>query len=364
MSASSPSIDAAPKRAAPAAALAAPRLAVLVGEPLGTESALYLVSLGDPSSTIDPELGPRVARLQHRAGAAVRAVTGKGGAEATSVFVVADTEPDGDPSFAASLFRLRPGEEPKRLADRVIHASRPVASADGEVVVARGEPGVALPSTMRVDVLWIDEIDPDSGDAETLTSLEGYFLYVIGVTRREVVAYRVSPSGADLFAIDRATKAERTIVANVPPFARDFSLDPEDQTLTYLDRDTSDPVPAGAQATYVIERVDLASGLRTELHRGSSPGAVPFALPNGDVLVSLDPAKGPGTLFGPPLPLGQGVAEPAGLSSDGAFLTGIERVPGRLGRPFVLDLTRGAARFVDVPIDRRVTVAGFFGGAP
>lgn len=356
---------AAPEPATATTTIAAPEIAVLVGAPEGDSTSLHFVAMDGPGTAgSGAPLGPAVARFDHAKGAAIRAVTGPAGAESSTVFVIADVAhdegaPERDPSFDGALLRLRAGDAPTTLADRVVHASRPVVAPGGEVLVARGERGAPSKSALRVDVLWVDEIDPETAAARTLTSLEGYLLYVIGATDAEALVYRVSPSGADIVAIDRRTKNERVVEKTLPPFARDFSLDPSEKTLVYLDRVDADPIGAGGSAAWHVVRVDLATLAEKELHRGSSMTVVPFALPNGDVLVSLDPAKGPSTLFGPAPALGQGVAEPAGISSDRAFLTGEMRAPGGPGRPFVLDLARDVARFVDVPIDERAVVAGF-----
>jgi hypothetical protein len=303
-------------------------------------------------------LGAPVAKLAHLRGAAVSAVTSPE-APAT-VFAVADVvDDDKDLSFGATLFRLRAGEDPKALADRVVHASRPVVGPDGKILVARGEvgpdPGAGVP---RVDVLWIDAIDPETHDARTLLSAEAYLLYVIGTSGREMLVYRVAPEGSDFVAVDLDTKKVRVITAHTPNLARDFSLDPEKRVLTFTDK------PAGDDATdlWAVTRIDLKSNTATELHRGPSMALVPFALPGGDVLVTLDPAKGASTLFGPALPLGQGVAHVAELTSDGAFVTGVTNLPGELGRPYVLDLRTQTARFVHVPPGSRAIVAGFVPG--
>ncbi len=349
---------AAPKSTSVAARVGSPAVAILVGEPLGTTTELHFVADDVDTSLSEASLGAPVAKLAHLRGAAVAAVTSPD-APAT-VFAVADVvDDDKDLSFGASLFRLRAGESPKALADRVVHASHPIVGPDGKILVARGEvgpdPGAGVP---RVDVLWIDAIDPDTRDARTLLSAEAYLLYVIGTSGPEMLVYRVAPGGSDFVAVDLDTKKVRVITAHTPNLARDFSLDPEKRVLTFTDKPSGDD----AADLWAVTRIDLKSNTATELHRGPSMALVPFALPGGDVLVTLDPAKGASTLFGPPLPLGQGVAHVAELSSDGVFVTGVTNLPGELGRPYVLDLKTKTARFVHVPPGSRAIVAGFVPG--
>lgn len=341
---------AAPQRSPGVPSFETPALAVLVGEPRGKTTSLRFA---DGMST---RLGPEVAALHHLEGGAVRAsVTATG-----TVVAVADEDPGPDLSFAARLFALEEGRDPRELADRVVHASRPVPTHDGKVLVARGEPG-AYPAAgaFRVDVLSVDEIDLTTRDEKTLYSSEGYLLFVIGEIGNEALIYRVGPDGAAIVAVDRATRHPREVAA-LPSYARDFSID--GPIVTMLDRD------AGDAHTWAVLRLDVRSGALSRVLDGPSMTLSPFSLPGGDVLVTNDAEHGASTLLKGPLApssvtqgLDRGVAHGAALSASGAFLSGTTRTTGELERAFVLELSTGEARYVDTPSGSKVTVAGFVG---
>ena len=78
---------AAPKPTSSAAHMGSPPIAILVGEPLGTSSKLYVVSIDADTSSTDAALGTPTAKLEHIAGAAVAAVTSRSGPP--SVFAIA-----------------------------------------------------------------------------------------------------------------------------------------------------------------------------------------------------------------------------------------------------------------------------------
>ena len=324
----------------------APSVAVFLADPRGKTSSLHVI---DPSGMDSGVL----ASLDHREGGALAAAVTSDGIVVAS----ADEDPGPDLSFGATLFAIPgAGGQPRALADRLVHASRPVATPDGKVVVARGEPGIAPPAgSYRIDMLSVDEIDPATRDARILFSSEGYLLFVIGTIDNDAVVYSVGPEGAEIVAIDRTSRHARE-VARVAPYARDFSI--EGHGLVFLDRDETN------SRAWEVVRLDVRNGTRSRPYSGGSPALVPFALPGGDVLLTLDADRGPTTLFGTGIAqrdpaLGPGTAHIAAISADHAFATGTMHSSGALGRPFVIDLATGDARFLDAPPGSRATVAGF-----
>lgn len=201
---------------------------------------------------------------------------------ARAVVVVADgTAPRGprarETDFAAVLYGADEAHGVTRLADGIVHASRPLASLDGAIYVERGVAGVDVSTgdgragRLRVDNLSVDAVDRASASIRAVYTWSGYALHIAGELDGELVVYRVGPGVAEIVAIDRATARSR-VVAAVPPFARDFTLDGQARSLVMSNLDAHDAT------LWVVERVDLATGLRTRVMATRDEAAVPFAL--------------------------------------------------------------------------------------
>jgi hypothetical protein len=207
---------------------------------------------------------------------------------------------------------------------------------------------------MRVDELTVDEIDPATLAARTVHSASGYLLFLASAAGREILVYRVGPSGADLVAVDPDTGATRTVFASMLPFARDFSV--EGGAVVFQERSEVD------SRTWTVERVDLASGARSRLYAGPSASLAPFAWPGGGVALSRD-GHGLAMLGGRSLaPLGDGVDLVLAVSPDRAWIAGLHTVAGRLPEAFAIDTTSGAPAALPAPAGAQIAVAGFVTG--
>jgi hypothetical protein len=348
-----PHVALAPAFAGDPHAAAGPRVALLATAPNGAHTSLYVVRAGEAA----PMLAP-VATFTHLEGAAVRGAVLPG---SDVVVAAADTAPTRDASFAASLFRVAPHAPPQVLCDRVVHASRPLVTAAGRVFVSRGVAGPPLGGSMRVDDLTIDEIDPATGAARTVHVFSGYLAFLAGARGAEIVVYRIGPGGADLAGVDADTDAVR-VIAPLLPFARDFSIDEAAGAVVFQERDEQD------SRMWTVDRLDLATGARTRLHRSASMSLAPFAWPGGGVALSPN-GRGGLSLLGAgrldPAPLGEGVDMVRAASAGGAWVAALHTVAGRLPVPFAVDTRTGAAAALAAPPGVRVEIAGFVnGGAP
>jgi hypothetical protein len=322
-----------------------------------------LVTLVTPpwSATSELRLGDRaVARVDHLPGAAVRGAMVPGTGQ---YLAVADTRPARDLSYAASLFVLAADVPARRLCDDVVHASRPLVAPDGRAFVVRGVPGPAPAGpALRTDFIRIDQIDLATGVARTVHAFTGQFLHLAGWHADRLLVYRVDADGADLVAIDAAPPHAVHPLADVPPFARDFSVDPQAARLVFHDRDDDDP------DTWHIEQVDLTTDTPRRLADHVDPRAQPFAAAGSVWHTTADGALH--TLTNPRLTGPCTATETAGCqdvlrraSPDGRWLAGLHVRPGALPRPFVLDTRTGEATLPPAPT-AWVDLLGFAGGAP
>jgi len=320
-----------------------------------TGAAPPLVTLVTPawSETSELRVADRpVARFTHLAGAAVRGAMSPG----TDQFLaIADTSPRRDPSFAASLFLLTQGVPARRLCDDVVHASRPLVAPDGRVFVVRGAAGPDLLPDPRLDFLRIDEIDRETGVARTIHQHTGQFLHLAGWHGDTVLAYRIAADSADLVAIDPAPPHAVHPLADIPPFARDFSVDRD--VLVFHDRDEDDP------HTWHIEQLDLRTGSLTTRAHAVDMRAQPFAA--ADEIYAHGPA-GLTRLHGPPLAAPCAGATPCIdilrlASRDHRWLAGLHVRPGALPRPFILDAVTGTSTLTPAA-NAHVDLVGFLPG--
>ena len=316
----------------------------------GRDSALYVATPGAP-------LPPPAARFSHLGDGSVRAVTSTAG----PVFATASVRPGRDRSFDGGLFRLDPASGAvKLLCEDVVHASRPLIDQEGRLFVVQGWAGAQPSATeLRRDDLAVVEVAPETGATTTVHTFHGYMVSLAGAHRGELVLYRVGPAGADLTAVDRDSGAERLLVATLPPFARDFSIDEPSATLVYRGRHESDP------RRWVVDSVDLAGGQTARLYEGDTFALAPHAWPGGGV--SLNPSEGGMALLGSAdtlrAPLGPGVDWVRAVSGDGRFVALLHIVDGQLPLPFVVDRQSQAPLRLPAVAGARMAIAGFVGPA-
>lgn len=194
--------------------------------------------------------------------------------------VVADTwSRERDGTFGAALYRVEAGRAPVVLASQVVHATRPLVTAEGRLFIERGDYGTeptaeqAHAGELRTDKLRVDEINPVTGEARTVLRFDGYTTHLAGFFGGELILYRVSFLHADLVAVNADSGAVRVLVPELPPFARDFSVDARHARLVFTE----------AQAGEVIA-LELHSGERTVLATDpTNPPFAPFAWPDGRV---------------------------------------------------------------------------------
>lgn len=324
----------------------APRVALLSTRPGASESSLHFARPGESGA---PDA---VATFTHVPDAEVRGALLPG---AQRVLVVADMERRREPSFGAWLLAVEPGREPAVLAKGCYHASRPWVLPSGRVLVQRGESGAepyaaqAKNGELRTDSLRVDEIDAESGAARTLHDFQGYITHIAGLFDDEVLLYRVRHQLADLVAVNVESGAVRVIVAKLEAHARDFSVDRASRSLVLANRD---------DAGWLVERVALDSGARTEVARAAGMWVTPGVWPGGGVL--LNDGRGAVTTSGrgPSRPLGPGFDEVRGFSADGRWVVLLHRIPSDFSQPFVTDAEGGNVQRVPAPSGTRVDVVG------
>ncbi len=333
--------------------VAGPVVALLASKPLGTTTDLVL----QPAGAATPAAA--VATLSHVRGGEVRGAVLPG---TGTVVVVADMESRHEPSWGAWLMRLEANAAPHKLVDRVYHATRPLVLADGRVFVERGRAGAeptpeeAKQGKLRVDELTIDEVDPQTGATRTVYAWSGYIAFLAGALDDELLVYRVTYHHADLVAVDAKSGAERVIAAEIPAFARDFSVDRQARALVYTNRDA-------ASGQWAARRLDLASGALTTLATSPRMALSPHAWPGRGVVINPSGASGLVKLAGSgaaiAAPYGSGVDSVRLVTPDGKWAAVVHEVPDHLPAPFVLSPETGQTIPVAFPPGKRVDVAGF-----
>ncbi|WP_437940812.1 hypothetical protein [Sorangium sp. So ce341] len=341
-----------PAAAAAPAASAAARVAILATTPGATRTTLHIAAVGGAQA------GPALATLQHLDDAVVRARVVP---RTPIVVATADTRPSRDRSFNATLFRVEPHAEPVALCDGVVHASRPLVTADGRVFVSRGAAGPEPPmdgdlARLRVDALTIDEVDLATGATRTAHRHTGYLAFLAGAWNGELVVYRVSPGSADLVLVNPDSGAARVLAPSIPPFARDFSVDATTGALVFQERHETDP------GLWVIDRLDLARGKRARLEVSANSGLAPHAWPGGGLAYTPDRAAGlrvVGASAEVRGPLGAGVDAIQAVSPDGAWVAALHTNPSAFAVPFAIHAESGEAFAIPAPSGARIAVAGF-----
>jgi hypothetical protein len=299
-------------------AAAEPRVALLATDPQGADTELYLVTAGGA-------LPAPAARFEHLPGASVQAAVVPG---TDTVVAVADRAPARDLSFASGLVRLAPGAPPWWLAGGVVVASRPLVAAGGRVFVVRGAPGADRGDEFRIDSFTVDEIDLDTGRPRMVHATSGYLVHLAGAYGGDLLLYRVAPEGADLVAQPIAGGTPRTLLASLPPYARDFTVDPSG-ALLYQNL---------AGRMWVIERLDLRARVALPIFMKREVASAPYVWPDGRL--SLD-------------------ADRRVLAVAGGHAALIVSGAGGRPVPLVVELATGVGRELPAPAGRRVTLAGF-----
>lgn len=195
-------------------------------------------------------LADRVVRFEHLPGGVTRWAQLPDG----SLVAVADRDNDPDRSWGASL--LAEGGNGVELVDRVFHASRPLVTGGGDIVVERGRKGEVVPGRMRVDELTLDVVGVH-GAARTIYRARGFEAHLAGRIGDEIIVYLVQPELASLRAIHVDSGAERVILPSLAPFASDFEI--VDGAIELTNRDDT------RRNVIVKERIDPRSGARTRL---------------------------------------------------------------------------------------------------
>ena len=281
-------------------------------DPAATTSEVRLVTVGSTASTIV------LGSIAHAPGAVIRGDVLPG---ARAVVLAADG--DGASRDWSSALYVVDERGARVLVQGLYHASRPLASVDGAVYVQRGREGALPlePGGLRTDALTIDAVDPRTGAAHAIYSWTGYTLHIAGELGAELLVYRVANDTADLVAIDRATGASR-LVTTLLPFARDFSVDAVRGVLVLSNRDENDA------HLWVIDRIDLQTGLRTRLASARDEAPAPFALPSGELAWTARERGGLAIGRRTIAPLGAGFDAVTQASADGAWLTVLHAAHG------------------------------------
>jgi hypothetical protein len=319
------------------------RLALVATRPGDSESRVHLAVPG--------EKGPPapVASVSHVPDGEVRGATLPGGRFA----LVADSERRTDPSFGAWLLLATPGQPSQTLAKGCVHASRPVVTSKGTVLVQRGSAGPPpdpAGAELRTDALEVSEVDPTNGSVRTVHAFSGYITHIAGVLDAEVYLYRVAHQWADVVGVDIASGALRVLAAPVEAKARDFTVDPASRSLVYANHD---------QNGWLVERLSLETGARQEIGRADGMWVTPGAWPGGGVLVNDGRGAEVRGGTGPSRPLGPGFDELRAVSADGAWVALLHRVPSALSTPFVARADGTEVLAVPAPPGARIDIAGF-----
>jgi hypothetical protein len=316
-------------------------------------------------------------QLTHREEAGIRGALSRDGG---TLFAVVDRAPGRDRSYAGTLLSMAldaigpTAPEARALVDGVAHASRPVVTARGTVLVSRGKAGREEgDGQRRIDALALTEIDPATGAATELAAVDGWELHLATVWRDEAIVYWKRGGGtAALVAITtaaatagRAPGARRVLVEPMSLVARDFTVD--GNSLVWTDHE-------GPGGKYTIERLDLATGARERLLVADSAHLAPHVWPGGWVAYSrpsaadgdigLDLIAGSGGSGGAAAaraPLGRGVDVVRALSADGRWAALWHYAPisdGMAPDVLVLETTGRARARLTPPVDTRYEIVG------
>lgn len=294
------------------------------------------------------EREPR-ARVTHPGGATVR-----GAVDGATVWLAAPVEGTREDGFDFGLYEvdLATGEYGLHHHD-LTHAGRPLLGDDGGVWFVDGWAGAPSPGAYRVDGFRLRRRAPDGAD-EVLHEMEGLMMHLGAVHGGEAFVYRVRGDRADVVAVS-ATGEVRTVVDDMLPFARDFSVDRE--RLVYRQRH------AGDARRWLVRTVPLAGGEASTLFEGDRFALAPHAWPGGGVALN---AGGDGLSLldatdSLRAPLGAGVDEVRAVDARGRWVALVHREPGGTSTPFLVDRTRDVVVPLPAP-GRRFELLGLLEG--
>lgn len=313
-----------------------PGVVMLLSEPGGTKTVL-VEQRGDARI----QLG---AVLHARGGIARGALTAEGFA------VIAQMTDARDASWSSSLSLLDARGRTTATVDRVAHASKPVVTASGEVLVNRGvagrvvEPVKGYGAPLRVDALTVEAVST-TGRSRVLFRRDGYLLFVAGATAAEAIVYALGPGSTPLLAVDLSSGAVRTVAPHLE-LARDFSLSGDSIVFTES---------AGREQWRVV-KLSLKDGARQELTRAQFLPFVPFQLSLG---LALNATDGSGLRVGEhalQCVHGPGIDELQATS--GKFAAGLHVHDGQMPRVVLFDLERGTSTAVPQTPGLRPEIVG------
>lgn len=341
----------------------APSVVTLEGAPDGGRTEVILRAPDDPSSQ-----PVTLGAVSHADGSARRAAVLEGPSWQRPVVLLAVAERPSrrGETYTSALYRVDGTGAPTRLCGGLTDASRPLVTARGAVVVQRGVDGVEpIPTgrrfVERTDALRLDVVDVRTGQLRAAWSGEGQVAFLAAALRGdEVLVYQVTSRGAPLFALDVATGATRTLLADTP-MSRDFSYDAARDEVVF-----ARPTARGS-ATWDVLSIPAhgPSPATPRLRwRTADDHPMPRALRDGAVAVSLPGDHGLG-LLAPGVtvpttvaPLGDGSDAALAESADGQWLALRHTTAQR--EVFALR-HRATGRVVEVPPVRAawVDVVGF-----
>jgi hypothetical protein len=300
-----------------ALASAPPEVALLCSRGDGDITELRFERPGEP-------LAPAVAHFSHvpRATALGALLPGS-----RTVLAVAQTLNARDPSFASSLLRLEPGNDPVPLATGLALASRPLVTRTGRVFVQRAT---------------VDEVNPRSGALRTV--LPG-LAWLAGEADSELILYRLTDSAAELIAVHENTLSVR-VLARIAPFARDFVVDGHTLYFTQIDREQ-----------WQVQRLDLRTRELAFVAHGPHVAMLPTVLPSG-LAFSPGPGLGLRTAAGERALASQGPGFDRVRFVRGGWALGLNEVPSDFPTGFAVELTSGRRLELAAPAQSRLDVAG------
>jgi hypothetical protein len=320
---------------------------------------------------------PVIATFAHLPGTSV---AGAVVPHTNKVLVIAGTETRRDPAFGASLLMMGEQEETKLVVDRVYQGTRPLILDDGRAIVQRGTEGSEpteedlAAGRMRVDRLTIEQIGLSGNDSKVLSRFDGYIAFIAGALRNEIFVYRVGPDGADIIGIDADSGRERTIVRPLPPFARDFSIDAQNQALLFTNADPDHPgqwevqrlsvapPPPGTPIVPPTSRA-LVGGRLERIAGASHPAIAPTAWVNRGIalnrtLTGLQVLAPQGAAPKVPFTAGTDVVRSFFLSRNDTWALAVHYSEDRLPEPVVIQTSTMNVQKLAVPAGSVVDLAG------